>query len=49
VIQLQRLRLHSGEQTFHFTVDNKPAFAGVDPYNTLIDRNPDAHVVAVGK
>jgi len=49
VILLQRLRLHSGEQTLHFTADRKPTFAGVDPYNTLIDRNPDDNVVAVGK
>ncbi len=49
VILMQRLRLHSGVQTLHFTADRKPSFAGVDPYNTLIDRNPDDNVVAVGK
>jgi len=49
VILMQRLRLHSGAQTLHFTTDRKPIFAGVDPYNTLIDRNPDDNVVAVGK
>ena len=49
VILLQRLRVHSGAQTLHFTTDRKPTFAGVDPYNTLIDRNTDDNVVAVGK
>lgn len=49
VIQLQRTRLKSGTQVLHFTVDRKPAFAGVDPYNTLIDRNTNDNVVAVGK
>jgi aminopeptidase N len=49
VILMQRLPLHSGTQTLHFTTDRKPVFAGVDPYNTLIDRNPDDNVVAVGK
>ena len=49
VIQMQRVHLKSGLQTLHFTVDRKPAFAGVDPYNTLIDRNTDDNVVAVGK
>lgn len=49
VILMQRVKLKSGEQTVHFTVDRKPVFAGVDPYNTLIDRNTDDNVVAVGK
>jgi ABC-2 type transport system permease protein len=49
VIQMQRVQLKSGLQTLHFTVDRKPTFAGVDPYNTLIDRNTDDNVVAVGK
>lgn len=49
VIVMQRAHLHSGEQTVHFTVDRKPTFAGVDPYNTLIDRNTNDNVVAVAK
>lgn len=49
VLMLQRMTLKSGTQTLHFTVDRKPAFAGVDPYNTLIDRNTNDNVVAVGK
>jgi len=48
VILMQRLHLRSGAQTLHFTVERRPSFAGVDPYNTLIDRNPDDNVVAVG-
>jgi aminopeptidase N len=49
VILMQRVHLKSGLQVIHFTTDRKPAFAGVDPYNTLIDRNTDDNVVAVGK
>ncbi len=48
VIVLQRVRIKSGVQTVHFTVDRKPTFGGVDPYNTLIDRNSDDNVVKVG-
>lgn len=49
VILMQRVKLHSGSQVLHFTVDRKPTFAGVDPYNKLIDRNSDDNLVAVGK
>ncbi len=49
VILMQRVHLKSGLQTIHFTVDRKPTFAGVDPYNTLIDRNTDDNLVAVGR
>ena len=31
----------SGEQTFTFRVDKRPARVGVDPYSKMIDRNPD--------
>ena len=48
VIVMQRVTLKSGVQTLHFTVAKKPAFAGVDPYNTMIDRNSDDNVVKVG-
>lgn len=39
--------LKSGRQTLTVTVDRKPIFAGVDPYNKLIDRNSDDNAIRV--
>ncbi|MEO8217042.1 MAG: M1 family aminopeptidase, partial [Acidobacteriota bacterium] len=36
--------ISSGKQTFEVVVDRKPVKAGIDPYNKLIDRNPDDNV-----
>jgi aminopeptidase N len=47
VILFKRLPVRSGTQAFTFTVDRLPKFAGVDPYNKLIDRNSDDNVVKV--
>jgi hypothetical protein len=33
--------------TVTFVVDEKPTFAGIDPYNKLIDRNPEDNLIAV--
>jgi len=30
-------------------VDEKPTFAGIDPYNKLIDRNPSDNLIEVEK
>ena len=30
-----------------FVVDAKPTLVGIDPYNKLIDRNPDHNLIAV--
>ena len=30
-----------------FVVDTKPTLVGIDPYNKLVDRNPDANLIAV--
>ena len=38
----------SGAQEITVTVDRKPAFVGVDPYNKRIDRNSDDNLSAVG-
>ena len=40
---LHRERIHATESmgTFKFTVDQKPHLVGVDPFNLLIDRNPN--------
>jgi ABC-2 type transport system permease protein len=40
-ILIEKRLVKSGEQTFTFTVNEKPAQVGVDPYVKMIDRNPD--------
>ncbi len=48
VILFEHLAVKSGKQSFTFTVDHAPRFAGVDPYNKAIDRNSDDNTVPVG-
>ncbi len=48
VILFEHVPIHSGPQTFHFTVARPPAFAGVDPYNKAIDRNSEDNIAHVG-
>jgi len=48
VVAYQRRPIRSGVQTFTFTTDRAPTFAGIDPYNTVIDRNGDDNTVKVG-
>jgi aminopeptidase N len=47
VVSTQRLEIRSGEQTLHLVADRAPAFAGIDPYNKLIDRDADDNLVRV--
>lgn len=49
VVVYQRKAIRSGVQTFTFVTDRAPKFAGIDPYNTVIDRNGDDNTLAVGK
>ena len=46
-IVLERQRIALEESTFKFTVTRKPAKAGIDPLNKLIDRKPTDNTVAV--
>lgn len=51
---LKRLNLHKEwisqeNSTFEFVVDEKPTFAGIDPYNKLIDRDPADNLIEVEK
>jgi ABC-2 type transport system permease protein len=48
VLAFEPRTIRSGVQTLTFTVAKPPRFAGVDPYNTLIDRNGDDNLVKVG-
>lgn len=47
IIAFERRTIGSGEQTVTLTLDEKPVFAGVDPYNKLIDRRPENNVTEV--
>jgi ABC-2 type transport system permease protein len=47
VIAVQKLPIHSGSQTVTLVVSRLPKFAGVDPFNELIDRNAEATVTKV--
>jgi len=47
VLDFRRIHLKSGLQTVTVTVDKKPAWAGIDPYNKEIDRNSDDNAIAV--
>jgi aminopeptidase N len=47
VLYLGRQPLRSGVQTVTVTTSKKPAFAGVDPYNKLIDRNSSDNDIKV--
>jgi hypothetical protein len=48
VILLKRLPIRSGTATLTFTIDRAPSYAGLDPYNTIIDRNSDENITKVG-
>jgi hypothetical protein len=39
-LSLRRVRVKAGTARYEFVVPVKPARAGIDPYNLLIDRNP---------
>ena len=47
VIAMTREPVHSGKQRIRLISKRKPGFAGIDPYNTYIDRNADDNVVAI--
>ena len=45
-IMVQKRRLTPGLNRLEFTVPEKPDRVGIDPYNKLIDRNPNDNVKA---
>ncbi|HEY2177695.1 MAG TPA: ABC transporter permease subunit [Caulobacteraceae bacterium] len=47
VILLAKQPIVSGVHTLNFVTATKPKFAGIDPYNELIDRNSDDNIAAV--
>jgi hypothetical protein len=46
-IAIERKRLTSEESSFTLVVDRKPANAGIDPLNKLIDRKPDDNTIPI--
>lgn len=46
-LHMEKRRFSSDKSTIEFVVDEKPRFAGIDPYNKLIDRNPEDNLIAV--
>ena len=47
VVEMVHMPISSGTHTLRLIAPNAPNFAGIDPYNKLIDRNADDNVVAV--
>jgi len=47
VLALEKRHVTKGEDTIEFVVDEQPVKAGIDPFNKMIDRNPDNNLVAV--
>lgn len=47
VLRFQRLPIRSGAQILRFTTAKAPLFAGVDPYNKLVDRNSEDNLSRV--
>lgn len=48
VLYMEKRRVNSEYQSFTIRVDKQPAFVGIDPYNKMIDRNPEDNKVKVG-
>lgn len=46
---LEKRRFSAESSTLEFVADAKPTLAGVDPYNKLIDRNPDDNLIEVAE
>ncbi|MCX9147937.1 ABC transporter permease/M1 family aminopeptidase [Erythrobacter sp. WG] len=47
VVAMRRYPIRGGSQVIEVVTDRQPKFAGVDPYNFIIDRNSDDNLVEV--
>ena len=45
VLALEKRHLTKGEDTIEFVVDEQPVKAGIDPFNKMIDRNPENNLI----
>ena len=48
-IHVEKQWITKNDSTIDFIVDQKPTRAGIDPYNKLIDRNPEDNMIDVSK
>lgn len=48
-LYLTKQRFNNDHSTIDIEVSEKPTYAGIDPYNKLIDRNPEDNLIAVEK
>jgi ABC-2 type transport system permease protein len=46
-LHIEKQRFSTDKSTVEIMVDERPTFAGIDPYNKLIDRNPEDNLIAV--
>jgi hypothetical protein len=46
-LYMEKKKFDTDKSTVEVVVDEKPTFAGIDPYNKLIDRNPEDNLVEV--
>jgi ABC-2 type transport system permease protein len=46
-LHMEKQRFSTARSTLEITVNEKPTFAGIDPYNKLIDRNPEDNLIPV--
>jgi hypothetical protein len=47
ILLLEKRRVSGPDPTFELVVDEEPRRAGIDPFNKLIDRNPENNLAAV--
>ena len=47
LLALEKRHVDGSTSTFEMVVDQEPRKAGIDPFNKLIDRNPDDNLVSV--
>jgi ABC-2 type transport system permease protein len=48
-LHVEKKWINQATSTFEFVVNEKPTRAGIDPFNKLIDRNPEDNMVDVAK
>jgi len=48
-LALEKRHFDTATSTFEFVVDERPARVGIDPYNKMIDRNPDDNLKGLPK
>jgi hypothetical protein len=46
ILSLRPTPIVSGKQTIHLVSRVAPMFAGIDPYNEWINRDPDNNIIA---